>query len=234
VTNLVRYEAARTALAEAHRIDEVKDIRDTFARLEAYGRVARDTELIQKATDIKVRATRRLGEMMRVTPKNSGTRRQLAGRTSSGGVYITPPEDSKHTLTDHGIDKNLAKQARKLAAMPAEHFETALETAKATADAVSTAHMLRLSEALARNAEHRAEQEAHEAKCRVRNAGDPVRVEAAAWDAIEWQMKHLIEVIGKAACAPVPACSPERSKRLAAQWRTVSEFLSTYMIEAAK
>jgi hypothetical protein len=133
-TALVRYEAARSALAEAHRVDEVKDIRDKAEAMAAYARQAKDSELIQYATEIKVRAERRCGELLTKTEKNTGTRVRA-------GVVVE--RSDRQTLSDMGLTKDESSRYQQLAAMPAEHFETAVATAKATAGEVTTAFMLR-------------------------------------------------------------------------------------------
>lgn len=92
-THLVRYEAARKALAEAHSIDEVKDLRDKAEAMAAYARQAKDTELIQYATEIKVRAERRCGELLQVTEKNTGAR-------GIGPIALTSCEGNRPTLAD--------------------------------------------------------------------------------------------------------------------------------------
>lgn len=130
MTALIRFEAARQALAEAQRVDEVKDIRDKAEAMAAYARQAKDTELIQYATEIKVRAERRCGEMLRATVERGGDRR-------SGSR-------SKHTtLNDLGLTRDESSRYQKLAAMPEKHFEAAVATAKAAAGEVTTARMLR-------------------------------------------------------------------------------------------
>lgn len=135
-TSLVRYEAARTALAEAHRVDEVKDIRDKAEAMAAYARQAKDQELILWATEIKVRAERRAGEMI-LTERASGR------MVSAGGDRRSEIKVEQTSLKDYGISGDQGVRWTALAAMPAEHFEAAVATAKDTAGQVTTAFMLR-------------------------------------------------------------------------------------------
>lgn len=132
-TALIKYETARAALAEAHRVDEVKDIRDKAEAMAAYARQAKDSELIQYATEIKVRAERRCGELLARTAET--------GERAARGK----PSEMSHasTLSDMGLTRDDSSRYQQLAAMPAEHFETAVATAKATAGEVTTAFMLR-------------------------------------------------------------------------------------------
>lgn len=130
---LVRYEQARNALAECQRIDEVKDIRDKAEAMAAYARQAKDQDLIQMATEIKVRAERKAGEMLRQSAEN--------GERAAKGK---PAEMSNaSTLNDIGITRDQSSRWQSLASMSDTHFETAVETAKQSAGEVTTAFMLR-------------------------------------------------------------------------------------------
>lgn len=139
-TALTKYETARTALAEAHRVDEVKNIRDKAEAMAAYARQAKDSELIQYATEIKVRAERRCGELLaRSAETGERATREKHGR----GGQVASFDQTPPTLAQMGLTKDESSRYQQLAAMPADHFETAVATAKATAGEVTTAFMLR-------------------------------------------------------------------------------------------
>lgn len=136
---LTKYDAARYALSIAVEVDEVKDIRDKAEAMAAYARQAKDTELVQWATEIKVRAERKAGQMLAEMPKAKGG--ILRGHT------MVPRGNEAKTLADIGITKNESSRWQKLAAVTDTQFEEAVSAAKEVAGEVTTAAMLRAAKA---------------------------------------------------------------------------------------
>ena len=132
-TGLAKYDAARYALSVAVEVDEVKDIRDKAAAMAAYARQAQDKELLQWATEIKVRAERRAGQMLAEMELKPGVK-------SIGNVAVPIPQ----TLDEIGISKNQSSRWQKLAAVSNEKFEEAVSAAKEVAGEVTTAYLLKV------------------------------------------------------------------------------------------
>lgn len=129
---LTRYEAARFALGEAHRVDEVKEIRNMAIALQEYARQANDTELLRQATEIRLRAERRWGELYGVVADKAKPRgsNQHEDRSRS--------ESDPPTLKKMGVTFTQSAKWQKLAALPEDKFEVRVEHAKARVEGMTT------------------------------------------------------------------------------------------------
>jgi hypothetical protein len=116
-TRLVKYDAMVSAIAAAHKVDEVKDIRDQALALEMYSRLARNTEAEQQACEIRLRAERKAGKLLRRMEKAKGSLRR--------GITTLPREETP-TLQDLNITKKQSSDWQKLADVPEQEFEAAL------------------------------------------------------------------------------------------------------------
>jgi len=133
---LVRYDAARRALAAAHRVDEVKHIHDKATALLAYAKQAGDFELQNKAAEIRLFAERRAGELL-VDMQATGQRHaRERGRPAKAS--------SPTTLPKLGITRDQSSKWQRLAKMIDDAtFEKALIQAKDKYGELTTAAVLR-------------------------------------------------------------------------------------------
>ena len=124
-TGLARYDAACRAIAEARSVDEVMAIRDEAAQLAAAARVANNHQAEADAIAIRMRATRRLGQLMQAQKDAVGFNRGAVGGGKKSGPrgLLKNPRDLRPTLASQGINKNLAHQARVLSTPSEERFE---------------------------------------------------------------------------------------------------------------
>jgi hypothetical protein len=121
---LALYDKARTALAAVKRVDEAKAIRDKAVAMQVYAKQAKDRALIEDATDIRMRAERRAGELLAEMQKNKGA---VAGKTGRKGQ---PVLDAKPKLSDFGVSKTQSSQWQALAALPQDKFESVVAEAR--------------------------------------------------------------------------------------------------------
>jgi hypothetical protein len=147
------HEAARRALAKCVRIDEVKPIRNLAIAAAAWAREAKDTRMIRHATEIRMVAERRAGELLREMEKNKGARRQGIGRRGKNAVA---PSDHVPKLADLGVSKTQSSKWQKLAALPADKFEHHVERAGVNAYDRMTGRFLKEADIEEAQRRHRA------------------------------------------------------------------------------
>ncbi len=113
--------SAQRALAEARTLDEVKDLRDKAVAVKAYAKKAQlGKHLVVDASVIKLRAERRLGELLQEIKLADSA----PGNQYTGPVVPPPSADTKSvSLAGLGISKTDSSRSQRVAALPEDEFE---------------------------------------------------------------------------------------------------------------
>lgn len=138
---LALLEQSKALLAECKTVDEVKSIRDKAEALRQYAKQQGECLEIQNAAaEIKIRAERRAGELIKVMPKSDGGRPK---KTSNIVLPVSPP-----SLADMGIDKMQSSRWQSIASVPEEDFEEHIEKSKKGDKELTSAGVHKLAKAI--------------------------------------------------------------------------------------
>lgn len=137
---LVKFNQAYQALMIAKNIDEVKQIRDQAEALRLYLKQQGESLEMQNAcAEIKLRAERRAGEILREMPKNEGGgngSNQYEKRAT--GNTMLPVADVTPTLSDIGLTKMQSSRFQSIASIPELSFEQAIAETKNNCDELTS------------------------------------------------------------------------------------------------
>lgn len=114
------YNSLCEALDDACTADEVKDTHDKAEALRHYAKMAKNREMEIKAAEIRIRAERRLGEMI-------GQQKVEVGLNRGGRPKKTPSKTEgvfdRPTLLSMGIDYKLSSRSQEVAKLSEHEFE---------------------------------------------------------------------------------------------------------------
>jgi hypothetical protein len=114
---LVLLQNARTALSKVSTFDDAREIRDKADAVRHYARQAKlGQELVVEAAVLKLRAERRLGEILRET--------QLATGVEGNQHADIPGEPNGVLLSELGISKSESSRMQRIAELAVPHLKT--------------------------------------------------------------------------------------------------------------
>ena len=126
---LAVYEAACRAVAEARTAGEAKEIADKAEAMRVYARQANNRGLEVDAAEIRIRAERRLGEIIATQKAGGDFGRGRPEKPASQEGFSAAP-----TLRDVGVDYKLSARAQQLAALPPWQFDEHLSGWRSAAE----------------------------------------------------------------------------------------------------
>lgn len=133
---LPRYDEMCRAIAQCHRIDDVKKIRDKAQALQAYVRKANNREAEVQFAEIKIEAERRAGELL--SEMAAKGERKTKGRPSENS-------DTVSRLSDLGVSPKESERFQQAAAAPADKVKEAYAEARKTQVPVTSAQIRNLT-----------------------------------------------------------------------------------------
>jgi len=136
---LMMVDRAYLALVEAVEFQSARQVRNLAVAAAAFAREAKDTRLLDKATELRTRAERKAGQMLRESAE-AGERAKLGRpeKTSESTTFSAAP-----TLSAIGVTRDQSSKWQQVAALTDDEFEDALATTKAVTHDISTPKVLR-------------------------------------------------------------------------------------------
>ena len=117
-TSLILWNKMKSAVAECHSVDEVAQLRNQAEAYRYALRQAKESpEVIRKAEEIKLRAERRAGELLKKIIFISNQ-------------YESQSNGTTTTLKEIGVSKDQSSKWQKIASIPEEKFENFLSVQK--------------------------------------------------------------------------------------------------------
>ena len=133
MSEMVLYDTMVRAIVECHQVDELKDMHDKARALEMYAKQAKNIEAERRATEIRIRAERKVGQLlvaMKRTPPRESAKQAIATRwdtTSNDGMsYASPKSEYAQGVEKAGLSPQTAHRWQQLAKVPEHEFESML------------------------------------------------------------------------------------------------------------
>ncbi len=121
MNELVKYNAMCQAIAECHKIDEVAELRNQARAMEVYAKQAMNLDAERQAVEIRIRAERKAGQLMK------GMERGQGHRTDLTSVHDKPKSEFSQAKQKSNVSDSQAKRWQKLADIPDKEFEESVK-----------------------------------------------------------------------------------------------------------